>query len=51
MLRKEADSVICLSSPRHFGSVGSFYRAFGQVSDAHVAALLKEAADARWPPP
>jgi putative phosphoribosyl transferase len=44
MLRREADGVVCLSSPRQFGSVGSFYRIFGQVSDADVAALLKDAA-------
>ena len=40
MLRREADDVVCLSSPRRFGSVGSFYRSFLQVTDAEVAALL-----------
>lgn len=44
MLRKEADAVVCLSTPRNFGSVGSFYRTFGQVSDTDVAKLLKYAA-------
>ena len=44
MLRKEADEVVCLGSPRNFGSVGSFYRTFPQVSDEDVAALLKELA-------
>lgn len=44
MLRQEADDVVCLSAPRRFGSVGSFYRTFAQVSDADVTALLKEAA-------
>jgi putative phosphoribosyl transferase len=44
MLRKEADDVVCLGSPRGFGSVGSFYRTFTQVSDEEVAELLNEAA-------
>lgn len=44
MLRKEADEVACLGSPRGFGSVGSFYGAFTQVADEEVAALLAEAA-------
>ena len=44
MLRREADDVICLSAPRRFGSVGSFYRTFGQVSDADVERLLVAAA-------
>jgi putative phosphoribosyl transferase len=44
MLRREADDVVCLSAPRRFGSVGAFYRSFLQVTDAEVAALLKEAA-------
>ena len=43
MLRREADDVVCLSSPRHFGSVGAFYRSFLQVTDEEVAALLREA--------
>jgi putative phosphoribosyl transferase len=42
MLEREADDVVCLSAPRDFGSVGSFYRDFGQVSDEEVAALLGE---------
>ena len=41
MLRREANEVVCLSSPRRFGSVGSFYRSFGQVSDEDVAHLLE----------
>lgn len=49
MLREEADDVVCLSAPRRFGSVGSFYRSFAQVSDAEVAALLE--ATAGPPPP
>ena len=45
MLREEADDVVCLSAPRAFHSVGSFYRAFDQVSDQAVMTLLREAAD------
>jgi putative phosphoribosyl transferase len=44
MLKSEADAVVCLSVPRRFGSVGSFYQSFLQVSDEEVAALLREAA-------
>jgi putative phosphoribosyl transferase len=40
MLRREADDAVCLSAPRGFGSVGSYYREFTQVSDAEVAQLL-----------
>jgi putative phosphoribosyl transferase len=43
MLRREADDVVCRSAPRRFGSVGSFYQSFLQVTDAEVAALLREA--------
>jgi putative phosphoribosyl transferase len=44
MLRREADAVVCLSAPRHFLSVGSFYRSFPQVTEDDVARLLTEAA-------
>jgi putative phosphoribosyl transferase len=40
MLRAEADDVVCLTSPRRFTSVGSFYRVFDQVTDADVTQLL-----------
>jgi putative phosphoribosyl transferase len=43
MLEREADEVVCLSAPRDFGSVGAFYRDFGQVSDGEVATLLRAA--------
>jgi putative phosphoribosyl transferase len=43
MLRSEADATVCLSAPRRFLSVGSFYRSFGQVSEEEVARLLREA--------
>lgn len=43
LLRREADEVVCLAAPRSFGSVGSFYRDFHQVSHDEVAGLLREA--------
>ena len=43
LLEREADEVVCLAAPRDFGSVGSFYRDFGQVSDEEVAAFLRAA--------
>jgi predicted phosphoribosyltransferase len=36
---------VFLATPRRFGSVGAFYRDFGQVSDEEVAALLSQAAE------
>jgi len=39
-LGKEADRVICLSTPRLFWAVGSFYAVFDQTSDAEVKQLL-----------
>ena len=50
MLREEADDVVCLSAPRAFHSVGSFYQDFGQVSDDEVLTFLRQAA-ARLPHP
>ncbi|HKD56970.1 MAG TPA: phosphoribosyltransferase family protein [Hyphomicrobiaceae bacterium] len=41
MLRREADELVCLRSPRNFGSVGAFYQCFVQVTDDEVAALLR----------
>jgi putative phosphoribosyl transferase len=41
MLKREADAVVHLWSPRNFGSVGAFYRSFVQVTDDEVAALLR----------
>ena len=38
-----ADEVVCLRLPDFFGAVGQFYLNFGQISDAEVAAILKEA--------
>jgi putative phosphoribosyl transferase len=39
-LGKEADRVICLSTPRLFWAVGTFYAVFDQTSDAEVKQLL-----------
>jgi putative phosphoribosyl transferase len=39
-LRGEADQVIILATPSRFSSVGEWYLAFGQLSDADVLALL-----------
>ena len=36
------DEVICLEIPEWFGSVGSQYEVFPQVSDDEVTALLRE---------
>jgi putative phosphoribosyl transferase len=41
MLEREADGVVCLWSPRNFGSVGAFYRSFVQITDGEVATLLR----------
>lgn len=42
MLRREADDAVCLGAPRSFGSVGSFYRSFEQVTDEEVMRRLAE---------
>jgi len=39
-MRAEADQVIVLVTPDRFSSVGEWYMAFGQLSDADVLALL-----------
>lgn len=41
-LREEADEVICLQTPRHFGAIGFFYHDFTQTSDDEVVALLAQ---------
>ncbi len=43
-LRAEADEVVCLSEPEHFGAVGSWYERFEQTKDAEVQRLLAELA-------
>lgn len=45
-LRQEADELVCLSSPEHFESVGSWYQAFRQVTDAEVQQALSAT---EWP--
>jgi putative phosphoribosyl transferase len=39
-LRAEADQVIIVATPGRFSSVGEWYLAFGQLTDADVLALL-----------
>ena len=41
-LRAEADEVIAVETPPHFGAVGQFYADFGQVSDEEAMAYLAE---------
>jgi len=40
-LEKEADRVICLSTPEPFFAIGQFYRDFLQTSDEEVKRLLR----------
>jgi putative phosphoribosyl transferase len=40
-LRAEADQVVVLATPSRFASVGEWYLAFGQLTDADVLALLR----------
>ncbi len=42
-LRREADAVVCLSTPEPFHAVGEFYREFNATSDAEVTFLLDQA--------
>lgn len=39
-VRRYADEVVCLETPYEFHAVGQFYRAFPQVEDDEVIALL-----------
>lgn len=39
-LRGEVDELVCLETPRPFGSIGAFYDDFAQVSDEVVIATL-----------
>lgn len=45
MLAKEADEVICVSTPRAFYAVGQWYEEFSQTSDAEVTELLSRASN------
>lgn len=42
-LKETADQVICLATPEPFFAIGSWYRDFGQTSDAEVMDLLQRA--------
>lgn len=42
-LKREADDVVCLYTPEHFASVGSWYQSFPQLDDAQVKQLLDTA--------
>ncbi|MGB9950887.1 phosphoribosyltransferase (plasmid) [Haloarcula marismortui] len=44
-LQSEADEVICVESPPHFGAVGQFYESFEQVSDERAKAYLDRTED------
>jgi putative phosphoribosyl transferase len=44
LLNREADDVVCLSAPRRFMSVGTFYRSFTQVTEEDAVRLLRVAA-------
>lgn len=48
-LGEVADEVVCLEMPMWFGAVGSWYRNFGQVTDAEVDLLLRTAGDRGMP--
>ena len=39
-LAREADEVVCLTTPSYFQAVGQFYEDFTQVTDTEVVALL-----------
>jgi putative phosphoribosyl transferase len=41
-LEKEADRVICLSTPEFFYAIGQFYVDFSQTTDGEVIRLLKK---------
>jgi predicted phosphoribosyltransferase len=46
-LRPQVDRVVCLHTPDTFLGVGAFYRDFHQLSDAEVAAYLRESKPGR----
>ncbi|WP_432198912.1 phosphoribosyltransferase family protein [Streptomyces sp. bgisy027] len=50
-LRQVADEVICPQTHRILGSVGAWYRHFGQVPDAEVTSLLARATEPGSPSP
>jgi putative phosphoribosyl transferase len=44
LVGEHADEVVCLDVPRRFAAVGQFYRAFPQLEDEEVVALLARGA-------
>lgn len=50
MLRREADEVVCPSTPIPFRAVSQWYQQFDQVSDGEVQQLLNAAWAAPWHP-
>jgi predicted phosphoribosyltransferase len=42
-LRREADEVVCATTPRPFRAVGYSYRSFPQTTDEEVRELLQAA--------
>jgi erythromycin esterase-like protein/predicted phosphoribosyltransferase len=43
LLGSEADEVVCVAAPVHFGAVGSWYADFAQTSDDEVLKILSRA--------
>jgi putative phosphoribosyl transferase len=43
-LRREADDVVCVHTPKSFYAIGEFYDDFSQVTDEEVIELLRQAA-------
>ena len=41
-MEREADRVLCLSTPENFEAVGQFYRDFTPTSDEEVRTLLRD---------
>jgi len=55
-LRREADDVICVHTPKSFFAIGEFYDDFSQATDEEVMELLRQASskernDPRAAPP
>jgi putative phosphoribosyl transferase len=50
-LQPEADEVVCVAVPEVFYAVGQFFAEFRPVSDAEVAAILRQRAAPPAPPP
>ena len=51
LLAREADEVVCVSTPEPFRAVGLWYEVFEQTTDAQVRALLAQAAPEPEQPP